>query len=76
MPTAAPQAKPGDIITVPGHHVGEPARAGIVTAVLGEPGHLRYEVRWHDGHTSIFAPGGDAIIRRARRAAGTRKESK
>lgn len=69
--TRLQRTKPGDLMIVAGHHVGEPERIGEILDVLGEPAHQRYRVRWDDGHESIFYPGSDAVIRHKTR---TRKE--
>jgi hypothetical protein len=68
---AAAHAAVGDLVVIAGHHVGEGERIGEILEVLGEPSHERYRVRWDDGHESLFRPGSDATIRRAksRRAA-------
>lgn len=70
MTTATQQrrAQPGDLIVIEGHHVGDATRTGEIVAVLGEPGHEHYRVRWED-HESIFYPssGNATIKRRARR---------
>jgi hypothetical protein len=63
--------KRGDVVTVAGHHVGEPQRVGEILDVLGDPGHNRYRVRWDDGHESIFYPSSDAVIKHK---ASTRKK--
>jgi hypothetical protein len=55
--------KPGDLVVVAGHRVGENERTGEILAVMGEPTHQRYRVRWDDGRESIFYPGSDAVIR-------------
>jgi hypothetical protein len=57
----------GDTIIVESERVDAPPRAGVIEAVLQkEP--PRYEVRWEDGHTSIFVPSaGVARIKRKRR---------
>ena len=60
----APDTRPGDVIVIEGHHVGEGRRSGEVLEVLGEAGHEHYRVRWEDGHETIFYPrAGDATIR-------------
>jgi Domain of unknown function (DUF1918) len=46
----------GDLVHTSGRHVGDPGRTGEIVAVLGEGGHVRYLVRWDDGHESIFYP--------------------
>ena len=48
-------ARAGDSLEVRGIH-GESARHGEIAEVLGQPGHERYRVRWHDGHESIVFP--------------------
>jgi hypothetical protein len=59
------KTRPGDIISVTGHSVGERPREGEILEVLGETGHIHYRVRWEDGHESIFYPSSDAHIRPA-----------
>ena len=54
--------KPGDVITIHGHRVGEAGRTGEVLEVLGEPGHEHLRVRWDDGHESLFYPSSDAVV--------------
>jgi hypothetical protein len=47
--------KVGDTIVVESKRVDTPPRRGVIEEVLeGQP--PRYQVRWQDGHTSIFAP--------------------
>jgi len=58
------QARPGDLVVVGGHHVGEHERIGQILEVLGEPGHERLRVLWEDDRESIFFPGADASIRK------------
>jgi hypothetical protein len=49
----------GDTIVVESERVDTPARTGVIEHVLQqEP--PRYEVRWEDGHTSIFSPSAGA----------------
>lgn len=55
--------KPGHIIEIHGHKVGEPPRLGEILEVLGEPGREHYRVRWEDDHEAIFYPAEDATIR-------------
>ena len=57
-------AKPGDVIVVEGHHVGEGRRTGEILDVLGEPGHGHYRVRWEDGRETVFYPSSDTTIHR------------
>jgi hypothetical protein len=45
----------GDRIVVESERAAQTGRAGVIEKVLQkEP--PRYEVRWDDGHTSIFTP--------------------
>jgi Domain of unknown function (DUF1918) len=60
--TARTKTKPGDIVKVTRHHVGETARSGEILELLGDPDHERYRVRWDDGHESIFTPGSDTVV--------------
>lgn len=57
------RAKPGDIIEIHGHKVGEHPRLGEILEVLGEPGREHYRVRWEDEHEAIVYPAEDAIVR-------------
>ena len=61
------QARPGDLVVVHEHKVGETRRLGEVLEVIGEPGHEHYRVRWEDGHESLFYPSHDATIGPAKR---------
>jgi hypothetical protein len=45
----------GDTIIVESERVDTPARTGVIEEVLQEQP-PRYQVRWQDGRTSIFAP--------------------
>lgn len=48
--------KPGDRIIVEAMRAGqEPRRGQILEAIQGEAG-VRYQVRWSDGHESLFTP--------------------
>jgi hypothetical protein len=69
-------AKPGDLVVVAGHRVGEHERTGEILAVLGEAGHERYRVRWQDGHESVFRPSSDATIRPGAAKPKTRKKAR
>jgi Domain of unknown function (DUF1918) len=57
----------GDTIIVESERADAPPRTGVIEGVLQkEP--PRYEVRWEDGHTSIFVPSaGVARIKPKRR---------
>ena len=57
-------AKPGDVVVVEGHHVGEGRRTGEILEVLGEHDHEHYRVRWEDGRETVFYPSSDATFRR------------
>ena len=60
------ELKPGAVVEIHGHRVGEHSRTGEVLEVLGETGHEHFRVRWEDGRESIFYPSSDAQIRPAR----------
>ena len=50
----------GDTIEVVSNKVEQPTRSGTVERVLqAEP--LRVEVRWDDGHSSVFMPAGGNV---------------
>jgi hypothetical protein len=49
----------GDTIVVESERVDTPARTGVIEEVLQEEP-PRYQVRWQDGHTSIFSPAAGA----------------
>jgi hypothetical protein len=49
----------GDTIVVEAERVDAPARTGVIEEVLLEEP-PRYQVRWKDGHTSIFSPSAGA----------------
>ena len=56
------RARPGDVVVVQGHRVGETSRKGEILEVLGEPGHVHFRVRWEDEHESVFYPSSDTIV--------------
>jgi len=58
--------KPGDVVEIHGHRVGETARSGEILEVIGGPGHQHFRVRWDDGRESLFFPSNDAIVRPSR----------
>jgi hypothetical protein len=62
-------ARVGDQIIVDGTRTGQPARQCEVLDVRGEPPALHYQVRWTDGHESVFFPGSTAHIVRRQGAA-------
>ncbi|MDQ4131254.1 MAG: DUF1918 domain-containing protein [Actinomycetota bacterium] len=50
----------GDVIEIPSNKVDQPPRRGTVQEVMqAEP--LKIEVRWEDGHLSIFEPMGGSL---------------
>jgi hypothetical protein len=49
----------GDTIIVESERLATPARTGVIEEVLEEQP-ARYQVRWQDGRTSIFAPAAGA----------------
>ena len=57
-------AKPGDIVEVVGHRLGDAARYGEILEVLGEPKHPHFRVRWEDGRQSLLYAGSDIVISR------------
>ena len=58
------ETRPGDVIVIEGHRVGEGRRVGEVVEVLGTAPRAHYRVRWDDGHESLFYPeAGDATIK-------------
>ncbi len=62
----------GDRIVVESERVATPARLGVIEEVLEEQP-PRYQVRWEDGRTSIFAPAaGAARIEQKRKRQKTR----
>lgn len=56
------KAKPGDLLKISGHRVGEPARHAEILEVRGEKGQAPYFVRWPDGHESVVYPGPDMQV--------------
>jgi hypothetical protein len=59
--------KVGDQIAVETEHVGEPERLGEVLEVIEGDASIRYRVKWHDGHESVFTPaaGVDRVVEEA-----------
>jgi hypothetical protein len=49
----------GDRIVVEAERADQTGRTGVIEKVLEEEP-PRYEVRWDDGHTSIFSPSAGA----------------
>ena len=58
-------ARPGDVVEVKVRHVGDAPRTGEIVEVLGDPSHPHFQVRWDDGHESIFYPSSDSFVRPA-----------
>lgn len=56
------RAAVGDELMATSHHVGEPARHGVITAVRGADGAPPYVVRWDDGHEATFFPSSDTTV--------------
>lgn len=57
----------GDLVVVAGRRLGAPEQVGEILEVIGTS-REHYRVRWEDGHESLFFPGSDTTIRRARSA--------
>jgi hypothetical protein len=72
--TRSREARPGDVIDVNGHRVGDGHRTGEILEVIGGAEHAHYRVRWEDGRETIVYPAGDVVVRRAarKRPSGTR----
>ena len=56
------QTRPGDLIVVDGHRVGEGRRIGEILEVFVTNSHEHYRVRWDDDHESLFYPSSDAMV--------------
>lgn len=52
----------GDRLAVPGRHVGEAGRVGLVLEARGPDGTPPYLVRWEDGHEAICYPGPETKV--------------
>lgn len=59
------KAKVGDQIICQPNTVGAPERVGEIQDT-GPEGQPPFQVRWADGHETIFTPGPDALIRSRR----------
>jgi hypothetical protein len=53
--------KIGDQIAVETEHVGEPERQGEILEVIEGDTAIRYRVKWHDGHESVFTPAAGVV---------------
>ena len=56
------EAQVGDRIVVPGLHVGDESRRGVILEIHGKNGAPPYLVGWTDGHEAIYFPAGNARI--------------
>jgi EmrB/QacA subfamily drug resistance transporter len=59
------RAAVGDRLAVPGRHVGDAVRYGVVLSVLqvqGDPASRMYAMRWEDGHEGTFIPGAECLV--------------
>ncbi len=56
------RAQVGDELTVKGRHQGDEERHGEIIQVDGADGAPPYQVRWRDGHQSLFFPSSDVDI--------------
>jgi hypothetical protein len=59
------RAAVGDRLAVPGRHVGDAVRYGVVLSVLqvqGDPASRMYSMRWDDGHEGTFIPGAECLV--------------
>ena len=69
------EVRPGDVLAITGHRVGEVERAGEILEVLGTSERRHFLVRWDDGHESIYYPGNDASIHRSGRTVTKAKKT-
>lgn len=58
-------AQLGDRLVIEGNQVGAPRRTGVVVQILGQSDRRHYQVRWDDGHESVFFPSSDTVVERA-----------
>jgi hypothetical protein len=59
------RAAVGDRLAVPGRHVGDAVRCGVVLSVLevqGDATTRMYSMHWDDGHEGTFIPGAECRI--------------
>lgn len=56
------RAAVGDRIVIPGRHVGDAGRLGVIIEVRGDNGAAPYRVRWSDGHEGVCCPGPEARV--------------
>jgi hypothetical protein len=69
------EVRPGDVLAITGHRVGEIERTGEILEVLGTSERRHFLIRWDDGHESIYYPGNDASILRSGRKSAHAKET-
>ena len=65
------QAKPGDLLKISGHRVGEPVRHAEILEVRGDRGQPPYFVRWPDGHERCLGPQTADRLLEVDRSSGT-----
>ena len=70
-PAKAEAARPGDVVEILGHYVGDAPRTGEILEVIESGGRVHYRVRWEDDHESVYYPGSDAVVRRGKRRTGS-----
>lgn len=68
------RARPGYVVVVEGHRVGEGRRIGEIVEVLGAGDREHYRVRWSDSHESVFYPSSDATIRQPDKVAAAERK--
>jgi hypothetical protein len=51
----------GDVIKVESEKVGSQPREGKVLEVIEGSVHVRYRVRWPDGHESLISPAAGSV---------------
>ena len=56
--------------------VGQQPRVGEIVEVLGEPGHVRYRVRWEDGRETVVYPGPGVTPKRQRRVSTSKAKTR
>jgi len=65
-PVALRDARAGDVIEIVGHRVADAPRSGEILEVLAAAEHVRFRLRWEDGHETLLFPGADVIVSRFR----------
>lgn len=64
--STANRSRPGDVVEVVGHRVGDAPRSGEILEVLGPEEHPHFRVRWEDGRVSLLFPGTDVLVKHQR----------